>query len=71
MMVMETAVIESRLYINRALLEYFNTLETFPLSSVGACKEYRALAGKKVYAQIMNSLDIVLSSSEEFEYERM
>ncbi|PLW33116.1 hypothetical protein PCANC_23051 [Puccinia coronata f. sp. avenae] len=71
MMVMKTAVVESRLYIKRALLEYFNTLEMFPLSSVSACKEYQALAGKKLYAQIMNSLDIVLSSSEEFEYERM
>jgi hypothetical protein len=71
MMVMETVVVESCLYIKQALLKYFNTLETFPPSSMGACKDYQVLAGKKVYAQIMNSLDLVLSSSKEIEYERM
>ena len=64
-------MIEARLYVNKALLDYFATLASFPLSSTGACKEYRALAGKKMYAQVMTIFDGCLATAEKVEYTRV
>jgi hypothetical protein len=71
MIIFESSVVEARLYIKKALIDYFNTLNSFPLSSTGACKEYRALAGKQVYAQIMNIFDGCLATAEEVEFTRV
>jgi hypothetical protein len=71
MVIFESTVVEARLYVKKALIDYFNTLSSFPLSSTGACKEYRALAGKQVYAQIMNIFDGCLATAEEVEFTRV
>jgi hypothetical protein len=71
MVIFESTVIETRLYVKKAMIDYFNTLNSFPLSSTGACKEYRALAGKQVYAQIMNIFDGCLATTEEVEFTRV
>ncbi|PLW53990.1 hypothetical protein PCANC_06862 [Puccinia coronata f. sp. avenae] len=64
MIIFESTVVEARLYVKKALIDYFKTLSSFPLSSTGACKEYRALAGKQVYAQIMNIFDGCLATAD-------
>ena len=51
-MIFEESMIEARLYVKKALLDYFATLGSFPLSSTGACKEYRDLAGKKCMPRV-------------------
>ena len=71
MVVFEESVIEARLYVKKILLDYFATLRSFPLSSTGACKEYRSLAGKQMYAQIMSVFDGCLATAEEVEYTRV
>jgi hypothetical protein len=68
--IFEESVIDARLYVKKDLLEYFSNLSSFPLSSTGACKEYRALAGKQMYAQIMTIFDGCLATAEEVEYTR-
>jgi hypothetical protein len=70
-MIFEESVVEACLYVKKALLDYFATLESFPLSSTGACKEYRALAGKQMYAKIMTIFDGCLATAEEVEFTRV
>ena len=69
--IFEDSVIEAHLYVKKTLLDYFATLASFPLSSTDACKEYRVLACKQMYAQIMTAFDSCLATAEEVEYTRV
>ncbi|PLW38286.1 hypothetical protein PCASD_08988 [Puccinia coronata f. sp. avenae] len=70
MVVFEESVVETHIQIKRALLDYFWTMESFPLVTSDPPSDYRVLACRKMYAEVMMAIEMCLACAEEAEYTR-
>ncbi|PLW53596.1 hypothetical protein PCANC_06669 [Puccinia coronata f. sp. avenae] len=70
MVVFEESVVETHIQIKRAFLDYFRTMESFPLVTSDPSSDYRVLACRKMYAEVMMAIEMCLACAEEAEYTR-
>jgi hypothetical protein len=70
MVVFEESIVETRIQIKRALLDYFRIMEAFPLVTSDPSTDYCVLACRNMYAEVMTAIEMCLSCAEEAEYTR-